>query len=211
MIGILGGTFDPIHHGHLRLALEMLDGIGLDEIRLVPARQPPHRDQPIASAEDRRAMLEAATRGTPRLYVDTRELARDGPSYTVDTLASFRAEFPGHPLCLIVGMDAFCELDTWYRWQRLPELAHIGIARRPGTSMPESGRPAKLLREHSIDSPDFLHRTDAGYMLVRNIPPLDITATRIRSLLAAGRNPQYLLPDAVLDVIHERGLYLASS
>ncbi len=211
MIGILGGTFDPIHHGHLRLALEMLDGIGLDEVRLIPARQPPHRDQPVARAEDRRAMLEAAVKATPGLSVDTRELARDGPSYTVDTLISFREEFPGRALCLIVGMDAFCELDTWRRWQRLPELAHIGIARRPGASMPESGRPAELLREHGIDNPGLLGQKGSGYMLVRDIPPLDITATRIRSLLAAGRNPRFLLPDAVLDVIHKRGLYLASS
>ncbi len=211
MIGILGGTFDPVHHGHLRLALEMLDGMGLNEIRLVPARQPPHRDPPIASAADRRTMLEAAVGTTPGLRVDTRELAREGPSYTVDTLGSFRTEFPERPLCLIMGMDAFCELDTWHNWQRLPELAHIGIARRPGAPMPKSGRPAKLLHEHLIDAPSLLRQTNAGYMLVKDIPPLDITATRIRSLLAAGRNPRYLLPDAVLDVIHERGLYLASS
>ena len=211
MIGILGGTFDPIHHGHLRLALEIHEGLGLDEVRLIPARQPPHRGAPFAGAEDRQAMLEAAVVATPGLRVDARELDRDGPSYTVDTLESFRAEFPQRSLCLIVGMDAFCELDAWYRWRSLPELAHIVIARRPGALMPESGRPAELLRERLTDSATALRRMQAGRTLMQDVPPLDITATRIRSLLGAGRNPRYLLPDAVLDVIHERGLYLASS
>ena len=208
MIGILGGTFDPIHHGHLRLALEMLESLALDEVRLIPARQPPHRRHPIAQAEDRCAMLEAAVSATPGLQVDRRELSRAGPSYTVDTLASLRAEFPERSLCLMVGMDAFLELDTWYRWQELPELAHIAVARRPGAPMPDSGRPIDLLRERVTESPAVLRGTHAGHTLVLDLPPLDITATRIRSLLAAGRNPRYLLPDAVLDVIHERGLYL---
>ena len=211
MIGILGGTFDPIHHGHLRLALEIFEGLALDEVRLVPARQPPHRGYPIARAEDRRAMLEAAVAATPGLQVDARELTRAGPSYTVDTLASLRTEFPEHPLCLIVGMDAFRELDTWHQWQGLYELAHIVIARRPGAPMPESGKPAELLRERLTENPAVLRGTQAGRTILQNVPPLDITATRIRSLLAAGRNPRYLLPDAVLDVIHERGLYLVSS
>ncbi len=211
MIGILGGTFDPIHHGHLRLALEIHEGLGLEEVRLIPARQPPHRGEPLASSEDRRAMLEVAVAATPGLRVDSRELRRDGPSYTVDTLASLRAEFPQRPLCLIVGMDAFRDLDTWHRWRTLPDLAHIVIARRPGAPTPESGRPAKLLRERVVADPEVLRGMPAGRTLVQEVPPLDITATRIRSLLGAGRNPRYLLPDAVLDVIHERGLYLASS
>ena len=211
MIGILGGTFDPIHHGHLRLALEMLEGLALDEVRMIPARQPPHRAHPLASAEDRRAMLEAAVLSTPRLRVDARELSREGPSYTVDTLESLRGEFPERSLCLIVGMDAFRELVTWRRWQSLPELAHIVIARRPGAPMPESGKPDQLLRERFTDNPAVLRDTHAGRALVQDVPLLDITATRIRSLLAAGRNPRYLLPDPVLEVIHERGLYRASS
>ncbi len=211
MIGILGGTFDPIHHGHLRLALEMLEGLALDEVRMIPARQPPHRGHPLASADDRRAMLEAAVQATPHLQVDARELSREGPSYTVDTLESLRGEFPKRSLCLIVGMDAFRELHTWRRWPSLPELAHIVVARRPGAPMPQSSKPYQLLRERFTDNPAVLRDTHAGRALVQDVPLLDITATRIRSLLAAGRNPRYLLPDPVLEVIHERGLYRASS
>ena len=146
MIGILGGTFDPIHHGHLRLAVEMREGLGLEELRLIPALQPPHREAPIAGAEDRLAMLEAAVARANALHIDTRELVREGPSYTVDTLLSLRAELPAQPLCLIIGMDAFCYLDTWHRWQDVLELAHIGIARRPGTTEPTGGVLADLLR-----------------------------------------------------------------
>ncbi len=211
MIGILGGTFDPVHHGHLRLALEMLEGLALDEVRMIPARQPPHRGQPVASAEDRHAMLEAAVKATPGLLVDARESSREGPSYTVDTLESLRGEFPECSLCLILGMDAFRELDSWRRWQSLPELSHIVIARRPGAPVPESGKPDQLLRERFTDNPTVLRETQAGRALVQDVPLLEITATRIRSLLAAGCNPRYLLPDSVLEVIHKRGLYRASS
>ncbi len=209
MIGILGGTFDPVHHGHLRLALEMLEGLKLDEVRLVPARQPPHRGVPSASAEDRRAMLEAALANTPGLRLDVRELTREGPSYTVDTLTSLRRELPGPSLCLIIGMDAFRELDTWHRWEALLDLAHIGIAQRPGALRPNSGPVAALLRDRHTDDPAVLGEACCGRVIVRETPLLDISATRIRRLLAAGRNPRFLLPDAVLDVIHQRGLYLA--
>ncbi len=209
MIGILGGTFDPVHHGHLRLAVEMLEGLKLDEVRLVPARQPPHRRVPSASAEDRRAMLEAALVNTAGLRLDARELTREGPSYTVDTLASLRRDFPGLSICLILGMDAFRELDTWHRWEAVLGLAHIGVAQRPGSRRPDSGPVATLLRERHTDDPAVLGEACCGRIIVRETPLLDISATRIRRLLAAGRNPRFLLPDAVLDVIHQRGLYLA--
>lgn len=210
MFGILGGTFDPVHHAHLRLALEMLEGLSLDEVRLIPAREPPHRAPPVAPAEDRLEMLRAAVAGAGGLSVDTRELQRQGPSYTVDTLTSLREEFPDTPLCLIIGMDAFNAIDTWHRWQVLPSLAHIGIARRPGSKMPGSGDVAELLDSRLTRSPSALRKAPAGCIYVRDLPPLDISASRIRELLGVGRNPRYLLPDSVLDIIHQRGLYLAS-
>jgi len=210
MIGTLGGTFDPVHHGHLRLALEMLEGLALDEVRLIPAREPPHRAPPLAPPEDRLEMLKAAVAGTDGLSVDTRELQRQGPSYTVDTLTSLREEFPGTPLCLIIGMDAFDAIDTWHRWRALPTLAHIGVARRPGAQMPGPGDVAELLHRRLVRSPSALRKTPAGCIYVQDLPPLDISASRIRVLLDAGRNPRYLLPDSVLDIIHQRGLYLAN-
>jgi len=207
MIGILGGTFDPVHHGHLRLAVEMREGLALDELRMIPARQPPHREAPAATAADRLAMLQAAVADCPELRVDTRELHREGPSYTVDTLASVRAEIPDEPLCLVVGMDAFNGLATWYRWQDLLNFAHLGIARRPGSTVPQRGEPAELLRSHLAEEGAALAKRRNGLIWVHEIPLLDISATRIRTLLAAGRDARFLLPDAVLHVIHQRGLY----
>ncbi len=165
MIGILGGTFDPIHHGHLRCAQELLQDLPLDEVRLVPCRIPPHRDTPQASAEQRLRMLKAALDGAPGLTVDDRELSREGPSYTVDTLHSLRAEFGATPLCLIVGMDAFNGLDRWHRWQELIGLAHIVVAHRPGWLPPQAGAVAELLSSHAIQSATELRARPAGRSL----------------------------------------------
>jgi nicotinate-nucleotide adenylyltransferase len=209
MVGVLGGTFDPVHHGHLRLAVEMREALGLDEVRLVPAREPPHRRSPLAAAEDRLAMLEAAVTGASALTVDRRELDRPGPSYTVDTLASMRRELGPAPLWLCLGMDAFRALDTWHRWQELPGLAHLAVARRPGGHAPRGGPVADLLRERRIGSPGQARGRASGAILVLDVPALDISATRIRSLVTAGRDPRWLAPDGVLAVIRQRGLYLA--
>jgi len=210
VIGVLGGTFDPVHHGHLRLALELREGLGLDEVRMVPARVPPHREVPIAAAADRLAMLEAALADTPGLVLDPRELAREGPSYTVDTLQSMRAQFSERPLCLLLGIDAFAGLHTWHRWELIPELAHIGVARRPGAEVPIGGEVAKLLAARRVQTPEELRRRPAGAIHILDIPALEISGTRIRGLIARGRNPRFLLPDAVLRLIEDRGLYIAN-
>ena len=209
MIGVLGGTFDPVHFGHLRLALEMCEGLALKELRMIPAGQPPHRGVPAASARDRLAMLEAAVAGTDRLRVDPRELQREGPSYTVDTLASLRAELPDDSICLIVGMDAFNALTTWHCWQELLNLAHIGIARRPGAITPNGGKPAELLKSRQAQARSALDACGSGLIWIHDIPLLDISGARIRALLAAARDPRFLLPDAALRIIHQRGLYIA--
>lgn len=206
MIGILGGTFDPVHHGHLRLALEVRDAVGLAQVRLIPASQPPHRDAPRTPADLRLAMLERAVEGTAGLVVDPRELERDGPSYTVDTLASLRMEFPSSPLCLIIGMDAFCLLDTWHRWRELTGLTHLVVARRPGAAGPRDTL-AELMRDREVRAPSALRDGVAGAIYIQDVPQLDISATRIRGLLAGGLDPRYLLPDPVLAFIRERGLY----
>ncbi len=207
MIGILGGTFDPIHHGHLRCAQELLQDLPLDEVRLVPSRIPPHRDTPHASVEQRLRMLKAALDGAPGFIVDDRELSREGPSYTVDTLHSLRAEFGTMPLCLIVGMDAFNSLDSWHRWQELIGLAHIVVAHRPGWLAPQTGAVAELLRRHAAQRSADLRAQPAGRVLPWPITGLDISASVIRAQVAAGKSPRFLVPDAVARIITAERLY----
>lgn len=140
---IYGGTFDPIHHGHLRLALEIGDRLGVDRVTLVPCHIPPHRGATGASPEQRLRLLELAIAGERQLCVDDRELVRGGASYTADTLRQLRAEIgPDRPLVMVVGTDAFAGLDRWDSWQQIPELAHIVVVRRPGPQLDPEGRPA---------------------------------------------------------------------
>ena len=210
MIGIFGGTFDPIHFGHLRTALEVYQEMGLDEVRLIPCRQPPHRGSPQASAGQRLAMLEAAIQRQPGLVVDQRELHREGPSSTVMTLSSLREELADTPLCLIIGKDAFAALHTWWHWREILELAHIVVVERPGHETELGGEEARLLEQRGTDTPQALRRKPAGYIAVQPVTPLEISATSIRTMLGQGKSPRYLLPDVVLDIIDTEGLYGAS-
>lgn len=210
VLGVLGGTFDPVHNGHLRLALEMAAALGLDRVHLVPAARPPHREPPVAGDRDRAQMLEAAVADVPALTPDLRELRRAGPSYTVLTLEELRAEHPRRPLCFLLGMDAFCALDTWHRWRELLELAHLGLARRPGAPRPR-GEPGRILEQRQVDNPAALGDKLSGNIAVIDIPMLDISASRVRRLLAAGQDARFLVPDPVLALIHQRGLYGAGS
>ena len=209
MIGILGGTFDPIHYGHLRCAQEVFQDLPLDEVRLVPSRIPPHRDTPHASVEQRLQMLKAALDGARGLTVDDRELAREGPSYTVDTLRSLRAELGATPLCLIVGMDAFNGLDRWHRWQELIGLAHIVVAHRPGWLSPPSGVVAELLQRHAAHSSIELRARPFGCILPWPITALAISASAIRAQVAIGKSPRFLVPEAVARIIATERLYAA--
>jgi nicotinate-nucleotide adenylyltransferase len=207
VIGILGGTFDPIHHGHLRPALEIHERLGLDELRLVPAHVPPHRPLPGTTAEHRLAMARCAIEGLPGFRVDRRELDRDGPSFSVDTLFALRAEVgPHRPLLMLVGLDAFAELHTWHRWREIPRLAHVVVAGRPGSAAPAAGT-GYLDAADVVDSPERLRARPCGHVLFEAVTALDISATVIRALLRAGRSPRFLLPDTVLDYILENNLY----
>lgn len=195
-LAILGGTFDPVHIGHLCVAWEASELLDA-EVRLMPASVPPHRTPPVASAEQRVALLRAALAGQDRLRLDLRELERDGPSYSVDTLEALRAEQGDRPLVLLMGADAFTGLPTWHRWERLFELAHLGVFARPGF---EADWPAELeaAAKGRLATPDDdWRRQPAGRVLHLDVTPLDISATRIRGLLASGRVPRYLLPDGV--------------
>ena len=212
MIGILGGTFDPVHHAHLRCALELQQSFGFEQVRFVPCRIPPHRGAPFATAEQRLAMLEIAVADQAGFTVDARELRREGPSYTVDTLASFREELgPAAPLCLIVGMDAFLGLDTWDRWERLAGFAHIVVMRRPGRDIEAAGPPIRaLLQERLAEDPQLLRHAPAGRVALWTVTQIEISGTRIRDLVARGRNVRYLVPDRVLDYIRRERLYLGA-
>ena len=206
-IGILGGTFDPVHNGHLRLALELADGLGLARVRLVPCAQPPHREAPVASPGQRAKWIRVAITGEPRLRLDDRELLRDGPSYTVDTLDSMRREFPDTPLCLIMGRDVMAGLDEWRDWRRLFDYAHIILVERPDADGELPAAVAAELEERRDDDPAALAAAAQGLIHVCSPPPLTISGTRIRRLLAEGRSPRFLLPDVVLDEILDAGVY----
>lgn len=211
MIGVFGGTFDPVHFGHLRTALELHHDLGLEEVRLIPCRLPPHRPPPAAEASQRLAMLKSAVQGQSGLRVDERELNRDGPSYTVLTLRSLKQELPDRTLCTIVGRDAFAELDKWWRWRELLELSHIVVVDRPPGVAQITGEPARLLAERRVASPEQLNREDAGRILTRRVTSLDISATHIRAMIAAGMSPRYLVPDSVMDIMRVQGIYMISN
>jgi len=209
MLGIFGGTFDPVHFGHLRTAVEVKDALELDELRFLPCRLPPHRDSPGAGPQLRAQMLDLALENAgPGFSVDRRELKREGPSYMVDTLASFRAEFPGQSICLIVGLDAFAGFPGWHRWRDLFGLAHIVVMRRVGVTGPAwSSDLAEIVEKRKAEGPGELRSALAGRVLFLEVTPLDISATAIRRLIAGGRSPRFLLPDPVLALIAAHGLY----
>lgn len=195
---IFGGTFDPIHIGHLRAAWEAAEALGAD-VSLVPAKVPPHRPQPVASAEQRAAMLRVALAGQQRLRLDLRELHREGPSYTFDTLASLREELgDARPLVLLIGADAFAGLSSWHRWRELFGLAHMCVLTRPAQipAMPEE--LASEVAPRLVQGIDSLRAEPAGRVLNMIVTALGISATRIRDLLATGAEPRWLVPDALL-------------
>lgn len=212
-LGVLGGTFDPIHFGHLRLAEEAFDRLGLSGISWLPAGRPALRRAPQAAAADRLAMVRLATGDNARFAVDASEVTADSPSYTVPTLERLRdEERPGmrRPLVLLVGADAFSALPAWHRWQQLFELAHIAVAHRPGVSVDTRNLPQPLAAEYHRRiclTPQELTASPSGRIISLAMTPLAISATQIRALLAARRSPRYLLPDAVIAYIDSRHLY----
>lgn len=199
--------FDPVHFGHLRSAVEVREDLGLEQVRLVPCARPPHRPGALATAEQRRAMLELAIAGEPGLVVDDREMRRPTPSYTVDTLTSLRAELPDTPLCLIVGIDAFLGLPTWYRWRELFGLAHLIVLERPGREANMSAALRTELHMRLITEAADLHSALVGRVLMHRVTQLPISSTALRESLAKGRSVRYLLPDVVYRYIQSHDLY----
>lgn len=205
--GVFGGTFDPIHYGHLRTAFEMLQALRFAEIRFMPCGDPPHRGRTYAEAADRVRMVEIAVAGQEGFVTDDRELSRDGPSYSIDTLSELRAELPDTPLGLIIGMDAFLGLTSWHRWDELLDVAHIVVAHRPGWKAPDIGPLGDIVAERGTHRIEDLHEATHGRIHIHAVTQLEISSTEIRELVAAGRDPRFLMPDAVRDWIIAGGIY----
>ncbi len=206
-IGLFGGTFDPIHYGHLRTAFELWQLLRLQEVRFLPAGNPPHREQPLASPELRLRMVRAAVRGQPSFTIDDREMRRTGVSYSVDTLTELRAEYPDRSLCLLLGMDAFLGLPHWHRWRELLSLAHIVVAHRPGWKAPTQGPLGEVMVDHGTGAIRDLHENTSGRIYVHAVTQLEISSTELRQLVVAGRDPRYLVPDEVRQILLETRCY----
>jgi nicotinate-nucleotide adenylyltransferase len=210
-LGLFGGTFDPVHFGHLRLAEEAISHLGLSAVRWVPAGRPPHRGTPQVTPQQRLEMVLRSTAKNPRFFVDPAEVEAARASYTVETLERLRGEF-GHQqsLVLLVGADAFAGLSTWHRWRELFSLAHIAVSHRPGFPVERASLPDELASEFAdrrAENPQVLATTGAGQIVTFAMTQLAISATQIRHLLANGKSARYLLPDAVLDYIQHHQLY----
>jgi nicotinate-nucleotide adenylyltransferase len=210
LIGILGGTFDPVHLGHLALAQAALAGLPLAEVLWLPSGSPGHRAPPAASARDRRARLELATAGNPRYRIDAAEPESAEPPYTVHTLTRLRAQLGrAQPLVLLLGSDSFLSLPSWLRWRELFDLAHIAVASRPG-HLPADGGPARELSDEIVRRsarPEQLGASAAGRIARFDMPPMDISASAVRAQLATGQDTRNLLPAAVLAYIESQHLY----
>lgn len=210
-LGLFGGTFDPVHFGHLRLAEEAVGHLGLGGVRWIPAGQPPHRGRPQVTAAQRLAMVLRSTAGNARFSVDASEVEAAAPSYTVTTLERLRGELgPAQPLVLLVGADAFAGLPTWHRWRDIFSLAHVAVSHRPGFPVAAGSLPPALAGEFAarrLTDPAGLRLAAAGAIVTFTMTQLAISATQLRALFANGKSARYLLPDSVLDYINLNQLY----
>ena len=207
LIGILGGTFDPIHLGHIYLAEQSYQHLKLQEIRFIPAYQPVHRDTPGASVADRLAMVKLAIADHSNFILDEREIIRQGPSYMIDTLISLHQEMPDNILCLLMATDAFAGFNKWHRWQEILNYAHIVIADRPELPCQLNPILQQYVQRHQIINPDLLKEKTHGSIYFMTISHLPISATEIRQQIAAGKNAAGFLPATVWDYIQKKNLY----
>jgi nicotinate-nucleotide adenylyltransferase len=208
-VALFGGTFDPVHIGHLWAAVEVRDALGIDQIRLIPSCDPPHRQGTSATATDRLEMLRLATTGQDGITIDSVEVDRGGKSYMIDTLRSVREEIGRQvSLTLVLGSDAFRSLPEWYRWRELTDHAHILVLSRPGG--PEERPDGALLewvKTRQVQDPRCFQDEAHGLICTLQLTQLEVSSSRVRELLRAGRSVAYLTPDAVIRYIRDHGLY----
>lgn len=210
MIGVYGGTFDPIHYGHLRPALEILEAFALSQIRFIPCGQPPHRTPPHASAAQRLAMVQRAIEGVPGFVSDAREIERSGPSYMIDTLRSLQAEFSEHNLGLLLGMDAFAAFHTWHDWRGILQLCNVLVMHRPDfdpAQVIQAAELKQLVANDQVQDASLFSNSRAGKLMFYPVTQLDISSTRIRDAIQLQRNVRFLLPDSVIALIEQDGIY----
>jgi nicotinate-nucleotide adenylyltransferase len=207
LIGILGGTFDPIHYGHLKPAQEIFQRLRLDELRVVPCFRPVHRDPPLASPDQRMQMLQLALREFPRFIPDDRELRRGGDSYTVDTLEEMHREFPRATLCLLLGQDALEGFRKWRRWRHILKLAHLLVCARPGYGLERGSERGKLIAEFGIPSEVGLRDRQSGGILPVATAQYDISSTMVRQRLRERQSIEGLVPPALGEWLNENRIY----
>ncbi len=204
-IGVFGGTFDPVHYGHILPTVNVCDRIGIDEVRYIPNFLPPHRGRPQARAKDRWNMLVLALAQYPQFVADDREIRRSERSYTVPTLRSLRSQFPFRPLCLILGMDAFLQIQSWHSWASVLQLANIVVMQRPGFCLPHR---LPDWWERAFE-PEFqnLYRRIRGCIVHVEVEQFDISASNLRSQLARGLDTSQHMPKCVVNYIKNQHLY----
>ena len=204
-IGLFGGTFDPVHYGHLRPALELVEHYALDTLYLLPNHRPQHRDKPEANTQQRIHMLHVAVDDVPQLAIDPREAERNEPTYTIDTLADVRQENPNATVIFFMGMDAFAHFDSWHRWEEILSLTNLVVMDRPDAILSEF---AKSLIERQISAVgDTIEHNTCGVIERCEVTQIAISATDVRQRVSAGQSIQFLLPESVREYIHEQQLY----
>lgn len=208
LIGIMGGTFDPIHYGHLRAAVELYELLPIKKILFLPCQTPVHKPDALATPQHRLNMLELALRNLPFAQIDQRELLRATPSYMIETLLSLREDLPTQPLGLIIGSDAFADFTRWKRWQEILAVAHLVVVQRPGYLLPADSTANDLLNQYGQIAKSYLVQQPAGGIFIQKIHGLSISSTYIRELAKAGNNLRYLLPDSVIEYIKRHDLYI---
>ncbi len=207
MICLFGGTFDPVHNGHLHAAETVVSALGLDEIRLVLSARPSHKDSTGAALDQRWAMLQLACADHPALTPDDREMLRTRPSYTVETLEAVRAGAPEEDLIWVIGSDAYALLESWYRWQEVLELANLVVLRRPGEFPVMSEQMTAYTDAHRVENLAGCHK---GGILMLEDSMQEVSALEIRAQLAAGGDVSHLIPPPVALYIKENHLYRVS-
>ncbi len=204
-IGVLGGSFDPVHCGHLHIAKEAYNAAGLSEVRFVPLNLPAHKQSSATGTADKCAMLRAAM--APPFVLDLVEIERGGVSYTIDTLKQLRSTFPGRPLCLVLGKDAFIHLASWKDYLKLLDFCHLVVVSRAEVEAKIPDEVALIIKDIVVDESDDLHNNLSGKVFFVDAPLVEISSSSVREKLFKKQSIYGLVPDSVLDIINNKGLY----